>query len=94
MYRKRLVENSGISIDDVRKLDKLLFLDLTVEKNSLTLLETSTLLLNFYLLSSEQLDHPSFRFAKSRVLKNTKYFLVEMRESFFLAKKYPVGLKV
>ena len=50
------------------------FLDLTVEKNSLSLLETLTLLLNFYLLSSEQLDYQIFCFAKSRVLENANYF--------------------
>ena len=64
--------------------------DLTVEKNSLSSLETLILLLNFYSLSSEQLDYLIFRFVKSRVLENTKYFLVKKRESLFLVKKYPV----
>ena len=66
------------------------FLDLTLEKNSLSWLETLKLLLNFYLLSSEQLDYLICCFAQSRVLENTKYFLVKMRESLFLVKKNPV----
>ena len=47
------------------------FLDLVI---SLSWLEILTLLLNFYLLSSEQLDYPVFCSAKSRVLENTKDF--------------------
>ena len=66
------------------------FLHLTVEKNSLSWMETLALLLNFFLSSSEQLVYPIFCFAKSRVLENTNYFLVKMIESLFLVKKYPV----
>ena len=35
-------------------------------------------------------DYQIFRFAKSRVLENTKYFLVKMRKSLFPVKKYTV----
>ena len=47
------------------------------------------MLINFQVLSNEQLDYPFFSFQKSRVLKNTEKFLVNMKESLFLVRKYP-----
>ena len=50
------------------------------------------MLINFLVLSSEQLDYPIFRFEKSRVREKTKQLLANMKESLFLVRKKYLAL--